>query len=766
MLKKTLVSLAVAGSLYLSPLHALELGELTAISKVNEPFKAEIQLLDVNSLTPKDIIVQLGTESEFLQAGIAPDQVLSRLKFQTRKKSDGGFVVDVVTLTAIAVDELSFVLSARWPNGKVVREYRVPLVEPVLSETGASPKVISAPAVTKATDSSTDNRELLQKTATTSESLTVEDFLNSMPTKGTRNIQQGDTLWAVASGNTPSEQLTIYQTMMAIQSLNQDAFYANNVNLMKEGAILRLPTKEQIELFNAVLSKKEFDMQVQAWRNLKQNGRIASEIEAAQLNTQAESKPAAKVPPVNDDVLSLIAGASILPEEEASSNEANQQAQATINELTNKLSAVEENLDKETREKAELSEKIQDLNDQLSTLEELIALKDIQLAELQAQLETAQNVIQEQKNTVDQLLEADQLRRERELEEANTLLNKFLTNPLYLSISSVLLMLLGIMLGLLLKRGGKNTDPKHYTGEDDLSDFSMSNSTAQTAAAMAAVAAPEVNNVDEDIDDVEDDPFAFDFDSPDESPDELDTDFDSDVADDDFGDMESSFEEDEDDIDFDFDMDDAEDLEDVASLEETDEPIDEEGIPTIDDSIDSEVEETELATEDDEGFIDIEDDGADDMLEVVDSSEEMDAEATGGDEDFVNNLLDDSDLQEDPDESALFEMDPSDSLANSIEETLSESMDIEEAGELEETVEFTTEEAAEDIEESDEEENIDFFDASGDEVATKLDLARAYVDMGDEEGARVILEEVLEIGSEEQIGDAQKMIDRMSPSEE
>ena len=37
-----------------------------------------------------------------------------------------------------------------------------------------------------------------------------------------------------------------------------------------------------------------------------------------------------------------------------------------------------------------------------------------------------------------------------------------------------------------------------------------------------------------------------------------------------------------------------------------------------------------------------------------------------------------------------------------------------------------------------------------DEVGTKLDLARAYVEMGDKEGAREILAEVLAEGSESQ----------------
>jgi pilus assembly protein FimV len=45
------------------------------------------------------------------------------------------------------------------------------------------------------------------------------------------------------------------------------------------------------------------------------------------------------------------------------------------------------------------------------------------------------------------------------------------------------------------------------------------------------------------------------------------------------------------------------------------------------------------------------------------------------------------------------------------------------------------------------------------EVGTKLDLARAYIDMGDPEGARSILEEVLDEGDPNQRREAQSLID-------
>src|SRR5690606_10211079 len=48
-----------------------------------------------------------------------------------------------------------------------------------------------------------------------------------------------------------------------------------------------------------------------------------------------------------------------------------------------------------------------------------------------------------------------------------------------------------------------------------------------------------------------------------------------------------------------------------------------------------------------------------------------------------------------------------------------------------------------------------------DEVGTKLDLARAYIDMGDPDGARSILEEVVGEGDEAQRDEARELLDSL-----
>ena len=75
----------------------------------------------------------------------------------------------------------------------------------------------------------------------------------------------------------------------------------------------------------------------------------------------------------------------------------------------------------------------------------------------------------------------------------------------------------------------------------------------------------------------------------------------------------------------------------------------------------------------------------------------------------------------------------------------------------------TAKSLAADIDESDLGDDDDFdFLAGTDEAATKLDLARAYIEMGDSDGARDILEEVALEGDDEQKTEAQDLLKNMS----
>lgn len=81
------------------------------------------------------------------------------------------------------------------------------------------------------------------------------------------------------------------------------------------------------------------------------------------------------------------------------------------------------------------------------------------------------------------------------------------------------------------------------------------------------------------------------------------------------------------------------------------------------------------------------------------------------------------------------------------------------AAQGEEAAQMESESASSGSEDSDDEE-FDFLEGT-DEAGTKLDLARAYVEMGDADGARDILEEVAREGGEEQQKEAQRLLSEL-----
>lgn len=735
MLRKTLISLAIAGACYISNGYALELGELTSQSNLDEPFRGKIELSDYGQLTPEDILVRLGSESEFAQAGFRPADYLLSLKFNIARSTNGrDLIIEVSSDRAINEKELHFVLAARWPSGQVVREYQTPLNQSALVNKSKSELLRSA----KLSSSQGSQDSVFRGEASSAE---------AMPSRGNMFTTKGNTLWSIADKNTLSNRLDIFQTMMAIQALNKNAFYSNNINLLKEGVVLRLPTEQQIALFNKSLSKKEFDRQHNAWMAFKQSSG-KSKIEQAQLNTQAVAKGAAASSVSGSDKLTLSSGQSALPEKNASSNTGKGQSGASV---SNQLSSAQESLDKEQREKQELSDRLGDLNAQLETLQKLITLKDKQMAVLEKEFTSAQQALQEQKNTVDQLLEADQARRAKEQAEADSIVNKIFGNPIIVSITAVILLLLGFLGGLLMRRlGKKKEEPSTPTNEFDLAAPAVLAGAAVADIASTEPAAEEPPK--------EEAPVAFDIGEPELEQDDTDVATPLAVDEEEFDFAEDLSLPDDEGMEGDATEDDLEDP--FASLDAQMDELSDDGVEEMDDAFEQLESELESVPEEEESIptvvADIEDAIAEDVEENGDSTELSEEES------FVSSLLNDG-SQDDVDESALFDKTtPDESLTSSIEDTLEEAQDgLDDI----DVPSFGEAEAAEGADVDDEEEAFDFFDASGDEVATKLDLARAYMDMGDDEGARVILEDVVSTGNKKQITEAKSMMDRMFPSD-
>ncbi len=354
--RKLVLAIAAASALSSGMAQALQLGEMTLKSKLNQPLAVEIELLDVGGLTASEITPSLASDQAFVDAGVDRQAFLNDLTFTPVINPNGRSVVRVTSSKPLPDSYVRFLLQVQWPNGRLMRDYSV-LLDPAKFEQSAPTAGAPAPRLSAPTQSAP---------ATTAP--TVSKAAQHTTTSR-------DTLWEIAAKN--RNGASVQQTMLAIQALNPDAFIDGNINRLKTGQVLRLPDRQQATSLPQPEAIAEVTAQNAAWR---QGRRTASNQAAGKQQLDATRRTQAGDAPSSTnakDNLSLVSAESA--KKGAKGRAADGRA------LSDKLAMTQEELDTTRRDNAELKSRAADLQSQLDKLQKLIQLKNDQLAKLQAQ---------------------------------------------------------------------------------------------------------------------------------------------------------------------------------------------------------------------------------------------------------------------------------------------------------------------------------------------------------------------------------------------
>lgn len=76
-----------------------------------------------------------------------------------------------------------------------------------------------------------------------------------------------ETLWSIASRLRPTTDISTQQMMLALFKANPGAFSADNINALKKGSYLKIPTLGQIRRYNRTQAIREAKRQNVAWQN-------------------------------------------------------------------------------------------------------------------------------------------------------------------------------------------------------------------------------------------------------------------------------------------------------------------------------------------------------------------------------------------------------------------------------------------------------------------------------------------------------------------
>ncbi|MDC3332700.1 hypothetical protein OAV62_00500 [bacterium] len=376
--KKLAVMVAALGALQTGAVSALGISELSLQSALNQPLQGEIRLMDVGDLDESQIKISLASTDDFKRAGVEKDFFLTNLKFKVAIDEQGNGVIHVTTRDSIVEPYLNFLVEARWPTGRILREYTVLLDLPVFSDSeGAAVQVPSQSAL-----SAQKTAPAPVKTASSVPAMTNsarQSLSEGQISPGEKyRVQQNETLWEIAKKARPSDDVTVQQTIVAIQSNNPTAFIKGNVNRLKAGYVLRMPTTEEAQATTNTEAVREIARQNRAWRS---GGSTAPRTDAAQIDAtassiskRADTKPQARLS-ISSDGDSGAAG-----------SDGDGGVEGGDLALRNKLSATEENLDKSERDGEELKSRLNDVEERLATVQRLLELKEAEMADLQAKM--------------------------------------------------------------------------------------------------------------------------------------------------------------------------------------------------------------------------------------------------------------------------------------------------------------------------------------------------------------------------------------------
>lgn len=291
--KKTALALLSSKALLVgSSVWAVGFGELELDSFLNEPLDARIALLDVDDLLPTQVLVKLASEEEFERVGAERTFLLMGLSFQVVIDSEGESYVALSSKELIREPILDFILEVKWPDGRLLRDYTV-LLDPPRFDDGVLVPTEGA------------NEALLSNDApgTGVPSLASVGVDDGKPNSAGSNyrVQPNDTLWKIAQ-RAQLPGASVQATMLEIQRQNPDAFINNNINLLKAGQVLYLPTEIDASLSDREVVTATIRRQNEDWREGRASTARAQLKIAADSEAEAgDALSAKRVPDTSDE---------------------------------------------------------------------------------------------------------------------------------------------------------------------------------------------------------------------------------------------------------------------------------------------------------------------------------------------------------------------------------------------------------------------------------------------------------------------------------
>jgi pilus assembly protein FimV len=294
---------------------ALGFGDIRLLSSLNAPLDAQIELTDATQEELQTLQAQVASRDTYARNGLEWPVFLSSVQVKTTRTSDGHALITLKSTDPITEPFITLLIEVNWARGRSVREFTVLLDPPVYTPgqsaasntpvaapsagagtregaiargaeasppaSTASGSDVAAPAATASASGSpiessagsdtsapaTSRHKGHPRTAKASPPPAATSDASPSASGDSHVVQRGETLSSIAAGAAGSKENSpeAHSWMLAIFQANPRAF-EQNMNVMRSGAVLRMPQGSDVSAVSPAEAATEIRRQYAAWR--------------------------------------------------------------------------------------------------------------------------------------------------------------------------------------------------------------------------------------------------------------------------------------------------------------------------------------------------------------------------------------------------------------------------------------------------------------------------------------------------------------------
>ena len=335
--KRSAVCAALAFSLVGSA-HALTLSRPIVQSKQGEVLRAEIDIIELTSNEEVDLQVSLASADPYRAARMDMPRSNGNpidLQIQLLRRPDGRPYLKLSSSQVIATNFLDLLLVMNWATGRSLRNVSLALDDGRSTPTKPLPPVLmQADTIPPASNTNT------APASTTAPAPAARPESTSAQSDNRIGVQQGDTAGALAKEHLEAG-VSLDQMLLAMLRSNPTAFVESNVNRLKTGALLTLPSAQEASAVSREEARKAIKIQADDFREYrarlaatKLSSALPKEDRATEgkLKAQINNKPAVK-----QDKLTLTKPGQGAPEEKIAK-------QLEVQDVASRASEISQNI--------------------------------------------------------------------------------------------------------------------------------------------------------------------------------------------------------------------------------------------------------------------------------------------------------------------------------------------------------------------------------------------------------------------------------------